>query len=320
MPYPRYLIAPSDAPGTYHCVSRCVRRAFLCGKDPLTGISFEHRRAWLEARILELGQLFAVAIHAYAVMSNHLHIVLDVDPNAPAQWSDEDVACRWLALTGGPRKDERSFSQRLEQLLTQTERLDILRQRLGSLSWFMRFLKEPIARRANLEDGCSGRFWEGRFKTQVLLDDAAVLACMAYVDLNPLRAGLVDTPVQSPHTTIAQRLVDQPQFDVPLTPVAASIRTSHSMPSLGEYVHLLQWTARELHSCAGDRWSQPPLRALQRIGHRPQQWLRQVPATESLYCRAIGTVDALTRYARYIGQRWLRGMGVARLVENTTVA
>ena len=126
---------------------------FCARKDPLTGISLEHREARLDARILELGRLFAVAIHAYAVMSNPLHIVLEVDPNAPAHWSDEEVACRWLALTGGLRKDKRSFSQRLELLIRQAERLDILRQRLGSLCWFMRFWKEPIARRANLEDG-----------------------------------------------------------------------------------------------------------------------------------------------------------------------
>ena len=155
--------------------------------------------------------------------------------------------------------------------------------------------------------------------TQALLDDAAVLERMAYVDLNPLRAGLVSTPEQSPNTTIAQSLADQPQLDVPLTPVAASIRTSLSMPSLRDSVHLLQWTAQALHRFTDDRRSQPPLLELQRIGHRSQQWLRQVPATESLYCRAIGSVDALARYARGIGQQWIRGMGVARRLENAPV-
>ncbi|MFT5445711.1 MAG: putative transposase [Gammaproteobacteria bacterium] len=195
MGYPRNVLVSTDEPGTYHCVSRCVRRAFLCGKDTVTGRSFEHRRQWLETRILELGNIFAVAVHAYAVMNNHFHVILEVDPTAPRQWSDEEVAARWLSLSAGVGDQAPPSQIRIGTLAAQEERLTVLRQRLGSLSWFMRYLKEPIARRANREDECSGRFWEGRFKTQALLDDAAVLASMVYVDLNPIRAGIADTPL-----------------------------------------------------------------------------------------------------------------------------
>ena len=89
MGYPRYLHVPPDTPGIYHCVSRCVRRAFLCGEDAVTGRSFEHRKQWLEDHIIELAKLFAVAVHAYAIMSNHFHLVLETDPSAPWQCSDE---------------------------------------------------------------------------------------------------------------------------------------------------------------------------------------------------------------------------------------
>ena len=95
MAYPRHLLVPPDAPGIHHCASRCVRRAFFCGEDAVTGRSFEHRKQWLEERIIELGGVFAVAVHAYAVMSNHL--VLEVEPRAPQGWPDEEVARRWLA-------------------------------------------------------------------------------------------------------------------------------------------------------------------------------------------------------------------------------
>ena len=99
MGYPRRLYVPPDTPGVYHCMSRCVRRAFLCGEDPLTGRSFNHRKQWVEDRILALAKSFAIAVHAYAVMSNHYHVVLETDPMAARKWSDEETARRWLALS-----------------------------------------------------------------------------------------------------------------------------------------------------------------------------------------------------------------------------
>ena len=102
MAYPRYLQVPPNAAGTYHCVSRCVRRAFLCGDDVVTGRGFEHRKEWVEKRIIELASVFSVAVNAYAVMSNHFHLVIETDPNAPGFWSDDEVARRWLNGQGVP--------------------------------------------------------------------------------------------------------------------------------------------------------------------------------------------------------------------------
>lgn len=142
-------------------------------------------------------------------MNNHYHIVLHVDPSAVQDLSDEEVAKRWL--TAFPGRLNHDDSPQVAEWLTQAitgrpERVAELRKRLGSLSWFMKALNEPIARRANREDNCKGKFWESRFKCQALLEDHAVLSCMAYVDLNPARAAMCDTLAESDHTTIQRRL------------------------------------------------------------------------------------------------------------------
>ena len=211
MTYPRHQIVDPASGGFFHCVSRCVRRAFLCGEDAYSGRSYEHRKTWVEERLLALADCFAVGLYAYAVMSNHVHVVLYVDPQAASDWSGEEVAERWVRLFPvcvDESSDERLCQENAQRLQCDPERMMELRRRLGDLSWFMRCLNEPIARQANREDGCTGRFWEGRFKCQALLDEQAVLACMAYVDLNPIRAGMANDLATSEHTSIRHRLQD----------------------------------------------------------------------------------------------------------------
>ena len=312
---PRYVTVPEGAHGIYHCHSRCVRRAYLCGEDVVTGRSFEHRRYWLEERILFLGGIFAVGIHAYAVMSNHFHVVVEVDPATADGWSDEEVARRWLALSARGDEDEEGLRARIEALAAQTERIAELRERLGSLGWFMRYLKEPIARRANAEDECTGRFWEGRYDAQALLDEAAVLSTMVYVDLNPVRAGIASTPESSAHTSVCRRARQHTGGTGGLRPVASAVRSELDLITETQYLELVDWTGRLLHpgkrgAIAGDA---PPI--LDRIGLTPRQWPIQVAGTESLYWRAIGRVDSLLESARRSGHRWLCGIGAARRLE-----
>jgi len=160
MTYARSILVPPGSPGTYHCVSRCVRRAWLCGEDQGSGRSYEHRRQWVEDSIAELADVFAVAVWSYAVMSNHLHVVVEVIPQVAAAWSADEVAARWCRAYSRQNQDANA---RAEVLAGNAERIEVLRGRLSNLSWFMRRLAEPIARRANREDGCKGHFWEARF-------------------------------------------------------------------------------------------------------------------------------------------------------------
>ena len=177
MTRPRSQLVALETTPYYHCISRCVRRAFLMGRDA-EGRSFDHRKKWLVARIKYLAEIFAIDVAAYAVMSNHYHLVLHVDKSRADAWSDDEVLQRWSRLYCGPDELQRHVSG---DVLTDAERdflrnaLPTWRARLCNLSRFMACLNYVIALRANKEDGCTGRFWEGRFKSQALKDDAACL-------------------------------------------------------------------------------------------------------------------------------------------------
>ena len=314
----RSLLVDSESPGFYHCISRCVRRAWLCGIDPYDGKSYEHRREWVEGRLLELADIFAVGIYAYAVMSNHVHIVVRIDPGAAATWSAEDVASRWVRLfpaTINGEIDPIACQAKEQNLLGNAERLETCRQRLGSLAWFMRSLNEPIARRANREDGCNGRFWSGRYKCQALLDDAAVLTCMSYVDLNPIRAGMAENLEASSHTS-ALRRIGQIKFDAKdAAKLLSCIRSTLSSPSLpltvADYLQVIDWTARLTRADKRGVIDAAEPTILRELGLTERQWSTQVLGTETRYWRAIGSAQSLIAKAAAIGQSWLKGIGSA---------
>lgn len=206
----RNEVIDESTPGVYHCINRCVRRAFLCGHDPVSGRNFDHRKVLIQQRMEFLAGQFGLDVLGFSIMSNHLHVVLRNRPDVVATWSDDEVARRWWNLFPA-RRDENGLPaepqpHELAMLTASAAALAERRKRLSSLSWFMRCLCEGIARQANREDKCTGRFWEGRFKCQALLDEAAILACSVYVDLNPIRAGVAATPETSKFTSAYERI------------------------------------------------------------------------------------------------------------------
>src|SRR6056297_532332 len=331
-----------DATSSYHCISRCVRRQYLCGQDPLTGKDFSHRRDWIRSRIFELSDIFAIHICSYAVMSNHVHLILCVDQSQALEWNEHEVARRWLELFGGTALTRSYVSgEKLSgaQLSAVSSLLKKYRKRLFSISWFMRCLNEPIARWANAEDDVTGRFWEGRFKSQALLDEASVIAAMAYVDLNPIRAGMAKTPEESDYTSIQQRVLEQdpkiaardkPSIQslpedlrsaigrlMPFSDQATANKTAKHFErqisfEIQEYLELVDWSGRAI--IEGKRGSisdgLPPI--VDRLKIDPHNYVRFINRTQkSRFHGFIGSVKSMRELAEDFGRSFLKGQAAA---------
>jgi hypothetical protein len=191
-----------------HVVQRCVRRMFLAGLDDETGKDYSYRREWIRQRLEKLASVFAIDVLTYAILSNHLHVVIRNRPDVVKTWSDKEVALRWLQIFPGKRIEEQLGNPTqadVDSLANDSDKLEAIRSRLSDISWFMRAVSEPIARRANSEEKCTGAFWEGRFKAQRLLDEAGLLACCMYVDLNPIRAAMAESIEDSLFTSAYDR-------------------------------------------------------------------------------------------------------------------
>ena len=333
MPKPRAALIQPDTTPYYHCVSRCVRRAFLCGEDVATGRSFEHRRGWIESRLLALSEIFAVEVCGYAVMNNHTHVVLYVDLEAARGWSVREVLERWHGLFSGvdlSHRYLRGIPMGEAELQAVEDIAELWRERLSSVSWFMRCLNEHVARLANAEDGCTGRFWEGRFKSQALLDEAALAACLAYVDLNPVRAGLARSPEDSDHTSVQRRI--RALENAPASKGEAIAESPSSQPPelfpfvgypredlpkglpfrLADYLALVDWTGRVLRD---DKRgvipdNLPPI--LERLRIEPEAWMRLTTRFEADFPSLAGRTDSLRQACAALGRRWVRGAGACR--------
>jgi REP element-mobilizing transposase RayT len=318
----------------YHCISRCVRRAYLCGDDPVSGKNFDHRKQWLVARIKSLAAQFSIDICAYAIMSNHYHLVLFVNEQQAKEWDDAEVIKRWTALfprnaalvnTLEKNKSTKAAKKRLQQQVI------LWRERLMDISWFMRCVNESIARHSNREDNCSGRFWEGRFKSQALLDERALVTCMAYVDLNPVRAGISDSLENSDFTSIQERLISHAKkiknrsyrqhrlltrrsakhlVGRQAGAKQAKLRPMNDLEGLSSqvlpispqsYFDLLETTCKALHS---DEHSVHRLtevleggsKLLHDLGINAESWLKSVTAFHRHYSIAAGTESSLIQF------------------------
>jgi len=318
----RRLLVDRKNAGFYHCSNRCVRRTFLCGNDLYSGKNYDHRKVWLERRMYELCTIFAVDIYAFAIMDNHYHIVLYLDPKAPLSWSDEQVAERWLQAYPGNLDLSMNYERRVikkKAILADKEKLNSYRERLGSLSWFMSRLNEPLAKKSNEEDTCTGRFWEGRFSSQVLLDEAAVFSCMAYVDLNPVRARITDKLEESNHTSIQKRINticshshnNKTKLDIALGAITGSIEAKKLSISVKEYIKLVDWTGRSI--IYPQKGSIPPNipYVFDKFNIQQDNWVEHIINYGDNYGNFVGDIINIREKAKQIQRRCLHGISAA---------
>uniref|UniRef100_UPI002494E560 transposase n=1 Tax=Shewanella japonica TaxID=93973 RepID=UPI002494E560 len=272
---------------------------------------YDHRRGWIESLILELTDVFAIDVAAYAVMSNHLHVVLHIDIEMVNHWSDRDVVIQWHKLFKGDVLTHKFAKGQLiesHEVVRLKHTIAIYRSRLCDISWFMRCLNEPIARQANQEDNCSGRFWEGRFKSQALLDEAAVLACMAYVDLNPIRANMAATPEQSDYTSIQQRTKaalkgEQPKALLPFIGNERANQPKGIAFSLKDYLELVDDTGRVIRDDKRGAIKVSSSKILNRLNINQVNWLKLATEFGQLFHGPVGSLQELTQYCEHLQKR-----------------
>ncbi len=203
----------ADEIAVVHVVNRVVRRCFLMGDDPVSGKNFDYRKQWIENELKKLSAAMGIDLLGFAILSNHFHLILRSRPDVVATWDDTEIARRWLLLCPRRKNEDGSATEpaecELNSIRHDPDRLAEIRLRLSDISWWMRLLCQTIAIRANREDGEVGKFWQSRYHAVRLMDEESLLACAAYVDLNPIRAALAETLESSDHTSVQRRIEAQ---------------------------------------------------------------------------------------------------------------
>lgn len=242
-------------------------------------------------------------------MSNHYHLVLKV--NETKDWSIHQVLIHWSSLCKLPFLCQKFMDK---QLMTKAEMDMVLimtnefRERLMNISWFMKLLNQNIAFRANSEDNCKGHFFESRFKSQALLDESALLTCMAYVDLNPIRAAMARTPEASDYTSIQERIKNN---NTDLLPFG-----NDDIPySLSLYLQLVELTGRAvLESKRGSIPKELP-DILERLNLNPDTWMDELTQFKTSGITAVGTVNQLKDFCQSVGKKWCSGIQLKPALE-----
>lgn len=304
-----------DEESCYHCISRCVRRAYLYGQDSYSGKNYDHRKDWVRDRLQFLVAVFCIEVLACALMDNHLHLLIRTQPDFLQALSSWDIARLWLTLYPPPHGQ--ATGEEIGALAQDSKRIAILRKRLGSVSWFMKSLNEFIACKANKEDDCKGRFWEGRFRCQRICGESALLGCAVYIDLNPIRAKQAQTPEESKFTSAYERIELLKKGDSEehlwLAPIQDTEKKKGFLSiSLKEYLSILDETGRVIKKNKRGAISSSLEPILVRLGLKPCGWIRLVEELGNAFSCVIGDKDSIRQAALSAGKQWFKGLQAAK--------
>ncbi len=329
--------------GVYHVTTRCVRQAFLLGTSFQSGQEYHHRKQWIEEWFQSLTEVMAIELCAYAIMDNHTHSILRNRPDWLETMDDYEVATRlarlfpgYQCLNGLPAEAD---PERVQEILDDPAKLARRKEQLADISIFMGRWEEAVARRANKEEDRKGRFWEGRFYCQKLLDPASILAATIYVELNPLRANVVELPEYSQFTSLTNRLrltqlmsntdlgfldsiseekkgpeknlsTDSPSRDV------SNVRMCREFLPLStrRYLSVLDYVSRRTKDGSLHAVPDGVQQLLGRLGVVPDRWRETAIEFEKSYRLFAGSPEQLSKVAAEKNKRCLHGMATANNV------
>ena len=238
-------------------------------------------------------------------MSNHVHVVLSVNKSVALAWPVDTVLRQWHKMHKGTLLTQKYLKGELlsdSELDTVKVTAEVYRKRLFDISWFMRNLNEFIARKANEEDNCTGRFWEGRFRSQALLTEKALLSCMAYVDLNPIRAKVATNIQNSYHTSIHTRVVSNALNKKPIKGLmpfkSQRISKQHQCLNftLNNYCELLNNSIELLLDGSAQAAKQENCGNVNLIGLGEGQWIKVINDFENVFSFAAGDKASMEKF------------------------
>ncbi len=322
MVFARTVTLPHGSRGTFHVITRCARRTFLFGDGR------GHRRGWLADSLTETLPHFGIDLLTYAIMSNHVHLVVRLRPERVDEWTPLEAARHALstfpARSGWQNEALPMTTELVEGYSEHRSWLKQQRERLKSLSWFMRVVKQSISRRANAEDECRGHFWESRFHHVALLDEAAVIACMVYVDLNPIRAGMARTVAKSSYTGGRGRLLlhEQAGDDAwepeekslakrmvsfrSVAPVHVMTGEEQSSWLNGpDYLQVLESTIAAIAGAPKNAWHGHLMNTCSRLAVDVERWRTVMKEGGRFGGTALGAADTRRRLASHVRREWI---------------
>ena len=320
----RREVIDESVPGAYHVINRVARAEFLLGDDPFRGRDYNHRKARIRLRLELLASIFGVDVLDDALLDTHLHLILRNRPDLVAEWSDRECAERWLRLNRATIDLRPMPKERLiDALVANKKRMRKIRRRLSSISWFMAYLKEPLAREFNREEGLKNvSFWAGRFGCVKLEDQTSLLTCSLYAAMNQLRAGMAASVETSEYTSVHARLMDRMSND-PQRTISGYLAAVHVDGdgydgagqgrrasnkgylelTFDEYVDLVdQLMQRERAERAGNfKHRVPPI--LERLGIDSESWESAVQLTSRRFTRELEWMATMRADAKRISIR-----------------